>query len=78
MKDDDPKSKQRAAKPIRALGPDDPWPVGWEEHAEDQLVLQAFATTPSQRLTWLEEALELAWKSGALLPAWERPLEDQD
>jgi|GEM_PF-3309339 hypothetical protein len=76
MRDDNPKAGKPGVRSIRPVGPDDPWPVGWEEHAEDQLLNIAFGTTPSQRLAWLEEALELAWKSGALLPAWERPPEN--
>lgn len=38
---------------------------GWED--QEQLGLEAsMAATPAQRLEWLEEALALAWASGAL------------
>ena len=40
---------------------------GW--NAEDQDLLAATLTaTPAQRLAWLEEALRLAYASGALKP----------
>lgn len=74
MKDDNVEDGK--PQKIRPLGPGDPWPVGWGEHAEDQLLNIAFGTTPAQRLAWLEAALEMAWKSGAVLPAWERPSEE--
>ena len=34
--------------------------------AEDQTLEASLAATPSQRLAWLEEAIALAWKVGAL------------
>jgi hypothetical protein len=38
-------------------------------NADDQNLLAAtLAATPAQRLTWLEEALQLAYASGALKP----------
>jgi len=42
------------------------WPVTWEAHERDQTVRIAQATTPAQRLAWLEEALEFAVQAGAL------------
>ncbi len=49
------------AKPVH-----DPWEAStWEGHARWQLE-RTLAATPLQRLIWLEEAIELAWASGAL------------
>jgi hypothetical protein len=43
----------------------DEWPRGWAEHKRRQL--RAFlASTPAQRLAWLEEMIELAHRAGAL------------
>jgi hypothetical protein len=42
-------------------------PVAWS--ADDQNLLSAtLSATPAQRLAWLEEALSLAYASGALKP----------
>ncbi len=42
-------------------------PVNWQ--ANDQSRLDAtLAATPAQRLAWLEEALRVAYASGALKP----------
>lgn len=42
-------------------------PVDW--NAADQCLLAAtLSATPTQRLAWLEEALHLAYASGALKP----------
>ena len=41
------------------------WPVSWGANRRDQL-RTALEATPDQRLLWLEEAIRLAFKSGAL------------
>jgi len=42
-------------------------PASW--NADDQSLLSAtLSATPAQRLAWLEEALRLAYASGALKP----------
>jgi hypothetical protein len=38
---------------------------GWEAHRREQLARTASAT-PLQRLRWLEEAIEFAYRAGAL------------
>lgn len=44
---------------------DDDWRAGWED--QEALTLErSLAVTPAQRLAWLEEAIRLAWASGAL------------
>ena len=43
----------------------DRWDATWEG-ARRQLLKSTLAATPAQRLAWLEEALELAYRSGAL------------
>lgn len=45
--------------------PRDDWGVGWEAHRIHQLTL-ALRATPAQRLAWLEEAIMLAHRAGAL------------
>jgi hypothetical protein len=50
------KNKPTAADP--ALG-------SWEGNREAQL-RSWLKATPAQRLAWLEEALQLAWKAGAI------------
>lgn len=40
-------------------------PATWDEVKEAELD-DALRATPSQRLAWLEEALQLAWKAGAI------------
>jgi hypothetical protein len=46
----------------------DPWDGATWEGARRQLLRSTLAATPAQRLAWLEEALELAYRSGALKP----------
>lgn len=41
------------------------YPVTWGEVKEAELD-DALRATPAQRLAWLEEALQLAWKAGAI------------
>jgi hypothetical protein len=41
------------------------WDATWKG-TRRQLLESTFAATPAQRLAWLEEALELAYRSGAL------------
>lgn len=49
-----------------AGSPLDPWASStWEGHARWQLV-RTLSATPLERLLWLEEAIQLAWDSGAL------------
>ena len=48
-----------------ARQPSEGWAAGWEEHRQRQLTI-GFAATPAQRLAWLEEMIELAWRTGAL------------
>jgi len=43
----------------------DHWDATWEG-ARRQLAESALAATPAQRLAWLEEMLELAYRAGAL------------
>ena len=38
---------------------------GWEAHRREQLALGVTAT-PTQRLRWLEDAIEFAYRTGAL------------
>jgi hypothetical protein len=40
------------------------YPVTWDEVKEAEID-DALRGTPAQRLAWLEEALQLAWKAGA-------------
>lgn len=41
------------------------WSAGWE--SQEIATRQAsLAATPAQRLEWLEEAIEIAWATGAL------------
>jgi len=41
-------------------------PVTWESLEHAQLFDSAFKVTPGQRLAWLEDALQFAFKSGAI------------
>ena len=41
------------------------WQAGWKDNERDQLRFWLKAT-PAQRLAWLEEAIELAHRAGAL------------
>jgi hypothetical protein len=43
----------------------DDWQAGWESHRHRQLTA-GLAATAAERLAWLEEALTLAWQTGAL------------
>ena len=43
----------------------DEWDESWEGHHRRQLTY-ALAATPAQRLAWLEQAIELAYRAGAL------------
>jgi hypothetical protein len=43
----------------------DRWDATWEG-VREQLLKSTLAATPSQRLAWLEEMLELAYRAGAL------------
>lgn len=50
-----------------AISPAAAQPADW--NATDQSLLAAtLAATPAQRLAWLEEAMRLAYASGALKP----------
>jgi hypothetical protein len=44
---------------------DDDWQCGWDDARERKLTL-GLAATPTERLQWLEEMIDVAWKSGAL------------
>jgi hypothetical protein len=46
-------------------GSSDRWDATWEG-ARARAVEAALDATPQQRLAWLEEVLELAYRSGAL------------
>jgi hypothetical protein len=52
--------------------PADAWDATWEG-ARKQLLESTLAATPSERLAWLEEMLELAWRAGALGPRSDDP-----
>lgn len=54
-----------AERPRGEESTDSPWKAGWEDQEENAFEA-SLAATPLQRLEWLEEALELAWASGAL------------
>jgi hypothetical protein len=43
----------------------DDWSADWESHRKWQLTA-ALKATPAQRLAWLEEAILLAYRAGAL------------
>lgn len=44
---------------------DDDWHCDWEAARRRKLTL-ALVATPAERLQWLEEAIRLAWRTGAL------------
>ena len=48
------------------------WDATWAG-ARRQLLESTYAATPAQRLAWLEEALELAYRSGALARRFAHP-----
>ena len=50
---------------IPATACQESWRAGWEDQAANTLAA-SLAATPAQRLEWLEDAVELAWRSGAL------------
>jgi|GEM_PF-4134149 len=41
------------------------WSADWESQ-EEATLRASLVATPAQRLEWLEEAIEIAWASGAL------------
>lgn len=41
------------------------WKASWEEHRREQLT-SGLAVTPAERLAWLEETIDLAFRAGAL------------
>lgn len=45
--------------------PSDPWDATFEG-ARTRLLESTLAATPAQRLAWLEEMLEIAYRAGAL------------
>lgn len=47
------------------------WQCGWEDARRRQLTA-GFDATPLQRLEWLEEMLDLAYRAGALPRGAER------
>lgn len=46
-------------------GADRRWEATWDD-ARRQLLESTLAATPAQRLAWLEEMIQLAWRTGAL------------
>ncbi len=48
------------------------WEATTWEGAQRQTLESALAATVEQRLEWLEEALEIAYRSGALQPVREQ------
>lgn len=55
--------------PAGAPGPGGRWQPGWESGWEAQRRFQmtrGLEATPAQRLAWLEEAIALAYRTGAL------------
>lgn len=52
------------------MSPESDWPVSYEASRADHARRWA-ATTPAQRLRWLEDAVRLALSSGALEPRGE-------
>ena len=57
-------------------------PQGDWDAARQDLLAATLAATPAQRLAWLEEALRLAYASGALKPRqfiqdWEAPANER-
>jgi hypothetical protein len=51
------------SKPRKEAAQD--WKAGWEDQETNRLEA-SLAALPAQRLEWLEEAIELAWETGAL------------
>jgi len=52
-------------------------PADWNA-ADQNLLAATLSATPAQRLAWLEEALHLAYASGALKPRSPIPRNDWD
>lgn len=50
---------------MRSADRNDRWDASWESAARTRLDATLRAT-PAQRLAWLEQAIELAYRSGAL------------
>lgn len=44
----------------------DDWPQGYEGPGIDQARRIARDTTPAQRIDWLEDMLQMLWRSGLL------------
>lgn len=57
--------KKDQAETADEAGKLDDWKADWEGHRQWQLTA-GLAATPAQRLAWLEEALEFAYRCGAL------------
>ncbi len=53
------------------------WNSGWEE-SSNRLLKATLRATPAQRLAWLEEAIRIAYSSGALVPLEVAGTSDQD
>jgi hypothetical protein len=53
------------------------WRASFAEHRRRQLTL-GLAATPAQRLEWLEEAIELAHRTGALPTKRAHPGDEAD
>ena len=47
------------------------WQASWTDNREDQLA-RTLAATPAERLAWLEEMIEVAFRTGAL-PKRDKP-----
>ena len=57
--------------------PDADWDATWGG-VREQLLRSPLAATPAQRLAWLEEVLELAYRAGALSrrnSSWPAPID---
>ena len=52
----------------KAINPSGQTPKADWDAAQQDLLAATLAATPAQRLAWLEEALQLAYASGALKP----------
>ena len=55
----------------------DPWDGGWETDRRTKRAAWA-AMTPTERLAWLEEALDLARRTGALAEERRRRQQEAD
>jgi len=51
--------------PPRDAGTPGRWQAGWEDQRRFQMA-RALEATPAERLAWLEQAIELAYRTGAL------------